>query len=111
MHLYEKYIKERENKTYVGSDHYFFTYNIENGELYLANIYLDPDYRGTSLVAEIDAELVRIAKENDCRIITANIWLWDQGFHRTLKCSFKLGFKIISAQNNGVVIAKEIGGL
>ena len=107
--MYFEYIKERENLDHVLGDDYFFTYEIRDREFYLANIYLRPFKRGTPAVFEMYEQIEKIARENSCELISANIYLTDKGFHRTLGASLKLGFSIVMAQNNSVTIVRKLG--
>jgi hypothetical protein len=107
--LYFEYIKERENLDHVLGDDYFFTYEIRDNEFYLANIYLRPSKRGTPSTFEMYQKMESIALENSCNLISANIYLTDSGFHRTLKSALKLGFSIVMAQNNCVTIVRKLG--
>lgn len=108
MNLYFEYIKERENLDHVLGDDYFFTYEIRDKEFYLANIFSRPSVRGTHVVFEMYEKIEEIAKENSCELISANIYLTDKGFHRTLGAALKLGFRIVLAQNNCVTIVRKL---
>lgn len=109
--MYAAYIKERENKEMLQFDCGFITYKIypENKECFLADMYIDPKHRGTNAVAVFVNDLARVAKESGCDHISATVCV-DSGASRVLKAAFKLDFKIKNAQNNIIVIVKDLKG-
>lgn len=109
MKLYFEYIKERENLDHYEIENGFFTYEIRDKEFYLANIYVRPDHRGTSAKLELWEKMQEIAIEKGCDLISANVYLKDSGFHRTIRVALKLGFSFVMAQNNCVTIVKKLG--
>lgn len=108
MSFYSDYIKERENKQYVEFENGFIVYKIVDKECYLSDMYINKNTRGGDEVKNYISALVEIGKKNDCENITANIYLNDSGANRTLRAALKLDFKIIQANNNVIVIAKNI---
>lgn len=109
VNYYADYIKERENLDYLEFKEGFLTYRIEDRECYLANIYVAPEFRGTPAISHFINELSKIAESKNCNFLTANIYLTDHGFNRTLKAALKLAFRVVRAENNSVVIVKKLG--
>lgn len=107
--LYFQYIKERENLDFVEIEEGFFTYKINGDECYLNNVFLKPEHRGTPATIKIMNKIIEAAQSRDCKLISANVYLNDHGFHRTIKSALKLGFSFVLAQNNCVTIVKKLG--
>lgn len=108
MNLYAAYVKEREGKDVLKNENGFITYKIIGQELFLADMFLVKKARGSEVVSQFIEKLVQIGKDNKCSHISANIHLADSGANRTLKAALKLGFKLINANNNILVIVKEV---
>lgn len=106
--MYFDYIKERQGLDHYKNDFGFFAYEIKDKEFYLAEMYIKPEHRGTSAVFDLYKKMEEIAKENSCNLISANIYLNDTGFHRTLKCAFNFLFTIVNAHNGCVTIVKKL---
>lgn len=104
--LYFDYVKERENLDHVEIEEGFFTYRIDGEEFYLANIYLRPECRGTPATLKIMNKMIEVAKQNSAKVISANIYLNDCGFHRTLRAALNFSFTIQMAHNGCVTITK-----
>lgn len=110
MKFYADFIKEREGLDLLEFPEGFITYQITNDELYVANLYIAPEFRGTPALFRFDKEITKIAVENKCKLISSNIHLNDHGFNRTLRAALKLLFTVVSAHNNSVIVVKKIGG-
>lgn len=106
--MYFDYIKEREGLDHCQIEEGFFTYKADGEELYLANIYLKPEHRGTPATLKIMNKIIEAAMACGCKHISANVYLKDLGFHRTIKAALKLGFSFVMAENNCVTIVKKL---
>lgn len=106
--LYAKYVLERENAQILENDVGFIKYVITGKECFLADMFIESTKRSTSLCRNMFAELSKIASDARCEVITANIHLNDKGHVKTLQAAFKLGFKIARAQNDILLIIKEL---
>ena len=106
--LYAKYIKERCGRHALENDHGFLTYQFNGEECFLADMYIDPSKRGTRLFKEMIDQLVVLAKDHGSKIVTATIYMADQGKEHTLASSLKVGFKILRAENGVILLGKEV---
>lgn len=88
----------------------FLTYKIEAKECFLADMYIVPEKRGTGAFGVFIECLAVQAKSKGCDHISATIFV-DDGVTRCLKAALKLDFRIKSAQNNCILMIKNIGGL
>lgn len=106
--MYFEYIKEREGLDHCLIDEGFFTYRVDGDEFYLANIFLKPEHRGTPATIKIMNKIVEAAENASCKFISANIYLNDKGFNRTLKASLNFNFNIQVAHNGCVTIVRKL---
>lgn len=110
MSLYAEYIKERENKEIIESDKGFATYKIlKNGECYLQDIYVRPQYRNTELATEMTNQVYNIAKERGCTKLVGSVCVDANNCSLGMKFALKYGFLIYSIQGNMIFLVKNIG--
>jgi hypothetical protein len=112
MELFKEYLKERENKEVIENEYGFLIYKIfgKDKECFIADFYIRPAFRKTVVVGNFINELKKIGLEHGCETMTACLQVSDAGHKRTLLAALKLGFNIISANNNSMVILKNLGG-
>lgn len=108
MEMFKEYLKERENKEVIENEYGFLVYKIFDKECFLADFYIKPAFRKTFVVGDFVSQLEVIAKDNGCECITAQIQIADKGHKVTLSAAFKLGFNIVSSNNNAIIIMKEV---
>lgn len=106
--LYYKYVSEREGCEFLENSVGFIEYKINGEECFLKNMFIDPSERKTDVVYSMIDGLEKIALENGCKYISANIDLKDKGANRTVRASLKQGFKIERAGNDILLIIKRI---
>lgn len=107
--LYAKYLKERENVSIIEDENYFIFYKINGNELFIKDMGVSDSMRGQGIGKGAILRLSMVAKENECGLITANVFKDDPGHMNTLISAFKTGFYILSAHNNIITIAKNLG--
>ncbi|MBL7545620.1 MAG: GNAT family N-acetyltransferase [Bdellovibrionaceae bacterium] len=108
--LYSKYIKSRENADILEDEHSFVTYKISNGELIVLNLFVDKEARKNGFCRSLIVQLEDIARENSCKLMTGNIHLIDPGANETMQAALKIGFKLGTANQNTILIYKNISG-
>lgn len=108
--LYAKYIKEREDADIIENDHGFLTYKILNKEMIIINLYIDQNSRKSGYCRDLVAKLEEKAIAAMCDIMTGNIHIVDPGANITMQAALMLGFKIGSANQNTILIYKNISG-
>lgn len=107
--MYLDYVKERQGFDCIETDQGFLFYKISDVELYIAELYVKPEFRKTDAVKELVSRAAELALFNKCKFLTGNIYLADQGHLRTIKAALKLDFYIVRANNDIIVIARKIG--
>ncbi len=110
MKYYAQFIKDREGLDLLEFPEGFLTFKIDGDECFVANLFIHPDFRGTQALFRFYEKLEKIALEKNAKFISANIHINDHGFNRSLKAALKLGFSLVQAQNNSVIVFKKLGG-
>lgn len=104
------YLKERFGYSSLVEEYGFASYTLELGTLFLQEIYIKPEFRRTGKGRELLQKLELIGKEHQCTRFWAQIWTNDSCCNQTLKASLGVGFKVVDANNNRMVLTKEIEG-
>lgn len=106
--LYAKYIKERAGRDILENESGFIIYRCHGEECFLVEMFIDTEKRGSRLFADLIRNLSDIAKVAGCKIITATVYVADSGKEHTLSSVFKLGFKILKAEQGVILVGKEV---
>lgn len=107
--LYAQYIFERENKEIVESDKGFATYKIfDNGECYLQDLYVVPEYRKSGLATEMTDEIVLRAKEKACTLLIGSVCVDDINATRNMKVFLSYGMQIYKSMGTMIFLKKDI---
>lgn len=106
--LFAEYIKERENFEIIEDEKGFATYRITNQECFIGDMFILKEFRGGKSFIDLISQITDIAKTHGCKILTATVRTWDQGKEHSLSSTFKLGFKILKAEQGIVLVGKEI---
>jgi ribosomal protein S18 acetylase RimI-like enzyme len=109
MSLYGNYIKEREDKDIVESDKGFATFLVlNNGECYLQDLYVVPEYRKSGLAIDMTNEVVRIAKERGCNRLVGSVCVDDKFATHNMRIFLKYGMEIYKNSGTIIFLKKEI---
>lgn len=106
--LYAKYISQRAGYEILENEHGFVIYKINGEECFIVDMFVDTNSRKKYYASEFTNELVKIAKSKGCKLITANIHLWDVNYQVTLIVAFKNDFNIVKASNDILLIARKL---
>lgn len=109
MSLYAEFIKERENKEIVETENGFATYKIfENGECYLQDIYVSPEYRQSGLATTMANHICVIAKERGCNKLIGSVCVDDQSATRNMKVFLAYGMQIYKNVGSMIFLSKDL---
>jgi|SRR5580698_4575598 GNAT superfamily N-acetyltransferase len=109
MSLYAEYIKEREGKDIVESEKGFATYQIfDNGDCYIQDIYVAPEFRKTGLAVDMQKEIAQIAKEKGCSALMGSISLDDKNASRNLRIMLNENYIIHNTIGTMIFLKKDI---
>lgn len=117
MQQYRDYLRE----TYIGQDCYidpqnrgWASYKIDGDECYINHCYLAPDFRGQALMSELCSNIEKIARESGCKYMTGTVdvdpknQVETSNPIRSLKMMATDGYRIHSANNNIIVMIKDL---
>lgn len=110
MDLFKEYLKERENKEVIENEYGFIIYKLFDKECFIADFYIKPAFRNTIVLPNFIDQLAKIAKSSECDHISAKLYIADNGHQKTLMAAFKMGFNILSTNNDCIIIIKKLGG-
>lgn len=109
--LFAKYFWEREGKKTFLSEDGFFVYRMAEGDvLFLAELFVPEEKRGTPSLLRLISEAERIARAGNCNRLTGMISPAAAGADRCLAAAFKVGFRLHSAQAGSILIVKDLEG-
>jgi hypothetical protein len=108
MNLFAEYYKERQELETIITDYGFLTYGIHQDHALLGDIFVLPEFRGTSKALELYNLFFEKAKEAGCQRIFANFSVADKAASRNLGTVLRRRFKIVSADKQVITVCKEL---
>jgi ribosomal protein S18 acetylase RimI-like enzyme len=109
MSLYGNYIRERENMGIVESDKGFATYCFyDNGECYLKDLYVTPEFRKTHVATEMADEVCRIAMDANCHTLLGSVDVNDKNVTRNLKIFLGYGMEVYKTVGTLIFLRKGL---
>jgi hypothetical protein len=111
--MYSDYFLEEYGRETISNEFGFIMYflNKEAGEVFITDLYTKPEYRKTYEAKKLTQQVINIAKENGCKIVTAIIDVGKKDPERITKlmrCHLSCGFKIYKASNDQILIGLEV---
>jgi len=106
--LYSKYIKEREGKEIIESGIGFMTYKIKGDECYVADVYIEPEFRKSGIASEMCSKIEKIARERGCKFLTGTVTPSLEGANVSLISQLNYGFKLHSCINDFIILKKDL---
>lgn len=109
MELYTRYINERLNqRIHVEEGKGFIVYQIQGAELYLADIFVDKEYRNKGVLFDMVKKVRESAVEEGCTYATAGVAPPANGSTDSLMILLGCGFKLLEARANYIILKKEL---
>lgn len=106
--MYKAYLKERSGRDTVERHYGFAVYSITNQECYLEDIFVLPPFRRGKNATNLADEVVKIAKEQGCKVLTGSVATNAHNAHSSLLVLLSYGMKLLRAEANLVYFYKEI---
>lgn len=101
-------MKERLGMEVFESDHGFITFKVNDEEVFIQDMFVRDGYRKQYVGRELVKRVEEVAKENGKKFVTATILPSAGGSTVSLIGALSIGFKLIGASNNCVIIGKEV---
>lgn len=105
---YRNYIKEKANIELIEHDYGFVTFSLLSDHVYIHDMYIEKYHRGKGVGSNLLKEVEIVAWSAGRKYVLASVQINSNGMHEALLVQFAKGFKIISANEKELNLAKEI---
>jgi GNAT superfamily N-acetyltransferase len=105
---YASYIKEKADIELIEHEHGFTTFSIQNGHAFIHDMWVHKDHRKEGIASYFLKEIEIVAWAAGCKYVLASVQINSNGMHEALLVQFAKGFRIISANEKELNLAKEI---
>ena len=107
--LYLDYIKERlGQEVMVEEGKAFIVFQIEKEEIYIQDIYVDPLYRKTGIMSEMEKRIEAHALERGCTYATGTIQPTAANSTESLAYCLGRGYELLEAGKNIIILKKDL---
>lgn len=106
--LYAKYIQEREGKEIIESGIGFMSFKIQGEECYIADVYIEPEFRKSGIATELCDKIAKVAKERGCKYLSGTVTPSLKGATVSLISQLNYGFKLHSCVDDFIILKKEL---
>lgn len=106
--MYAAYLEELGAKHLYRNDKGFVIYSFIDGNCYLEEIYILPEFRGKKEFANLSDSIMTIAKQKGCKKLLGSVVPTINNSTRSLGMLLSYGAKLVSASNNFIVFEKEV---
>jgi hypothetical protein len=110
MSLWARYLNERAGFEAIEEEWGFLTYSVKPPLCVLQDIYVAPEFRGSTKVLSLMSRVTQIAREAKCSHFWVQVFVGENTTERALRADLAYGFKVIEAHNGRIIMTKEIGG-
>lgn len=108
--LFKTYLKTQNDADIVEDESGFIIYRIAGEECYISELFVDDKAKGTGKCKELINVLSDIARFEKCTFLSGKIHLVHSGANHAVSVALHLGFKIIKAEQNTIIITKQLEG-
>ena len=109
-----KYLEEEDNKQVICHDYGLIAYQLFQNEMLITDFYIAEEARSNGLALSLADEAVKTAVEADCMQVVCQIFINKANkkmFPRKVELFSKFGFVIEEANNNLIVMIKDLKGV
>lgn len=108
--LYAQYIKEREGSSVIEEPWGFIEYRLAPPVMRIESLYILPEYRKTNKGSELANRVTLLAWDAGATHLWAQVWVGALNATDSLKAILAYGFQITAAQNDCIILTKDISG-
>lgn len=94
----------------VEPDRGFIAYRIIPPVLHIEDVYTVPTERRSMVALSLSNKVISLAREQGCNTAQTRVWVGSSGAERAMRVNMACGFKLIAAENNCIIMQKDIGG-
>jgi len=107
--MYFSYLKEREGRESIVTEHSFVTYNVYDDHIVIYDMYIKPEFRGIKEVSDdLIARLFQVANAHGCKKCVATIDISTKGAMKSLSFNIKHNFVIVCMKDNIITLVKDL---
>lgn len=106
---FAKYLEETSHKRMFEIEEGFFIYQVNGKELYVQEVYVDPEFRRLGIASLLDQKAIEIAKENGCEYIKGSVITSSPKATESMKFQLSLGYKIAYSDRDIIYLIKNVG--
>lgn len=111
MNPWTQYLNERYGHECIEEEWGFVTYKLVLPFIALEDLYIVPELRKLGAGTKALKRIEDIGRAHQATHVWAQVQLMDRGSNESLQAILAVGFKMIEAQNNRIVLTKEIEGV
>jgi GNAT superfamily N-acetyltransferase len=111
MEQYKAYLEEsyQGESCYIDPDNRgWASYKIDGEECYINHCYLNPEFRGQTMMSELCKNIEEIAKAKGCSFMSGTVAIESTNKEKSIRMMITDGYKLHSAHNNIIVLTKEL---
>ncbi len=109
MSFYADYLKERTNDNILETEQGYATYRfLSEKQVYIIDIYVDPAHRKKGIAAKMADAIAGEAKSVGCTEMIGTVNPTAKGSKESLLVLFAYGMELVRAENNVIVLKKDI---
>ena len=109
MKLWQDYVKEREGAySIVRPEQGFLSYLMGEGECYIKELYVAPEYRRSGVAASMADEAVEHAKKEGCVVLTGSVDPRAKEAATSMRVLLAYGFSLWENRGNLTILRKDI---
>jgi hypothetical protein len=86
----------------------FIVYHVEREELFIKEYYVRPESRNVNTHAFFDDKMVEIANQNKCKYLSCGVSIKALTADHALQFIMRRGFKLNSANNDYIILTREL---
>lgn len=108
MSLFKQYVTELTAQNVLENDIGFIRYEIKGLECFIHDVFIIPKFRESGYCYDMADEVSKIAKSSGCQVLIGSVIPTNTNSTKSLKVLLGYGMKLHSAQNNFIMLSKEL---
>lgn len=106
--MYSEYLKERTDKHIIESDKGFVVYSFTEDACYIEDVWIKPDFRRSRECFNFGDIVSGIAKQKGFKKLFGSVVTNTKNSAESMQMLLAYGFKLDSANNNFILLKKDI---
>ena len=108
---YLEYAKELWGRQVIQEPWGFATYDVNEGHIYIADMYIDPEVRSQGFGKILEARIIDTARQAGCNFMTCKVHKSDENWTKNLNIYIDhCGYNVLKETNDFISLIKQIGG-